>query len=107
MKRIPFAVAFSLAILLEWLAPAQQAPAGKAKQSKYVTGLAKVRWQTKQTGFHYRRPIVKLADGTWLVGDHAEPPSTDWREIEFSFVDVRWHYLNVRRWSPRAPPTGY
>ena len=35
-----------------------------------LTGLAKVRWRTKQTGFHYLRPIIKLADGTWLVGDH-------------------------------------
>ena len=60
-----------------------------------LTGLAKVRWRTKQTGFHYLRPIIKLADGTWLVGDHAEPPRTDWLETEFSFVDVRWHYLNI------------
>ena len=60
-----------------------------------LTGLAKIRWRTKQTGFHYLRPIVKLADGTWLVGDYAESPSTDWRETEFAFTDVRWHYLNV------------
>jgi len=188
VKRIPLAVAISLTILLVWLAPAQQSPAGKAKQPKYVpedhrpslffkedwkhvpsdtpehplvqesirtpnlelklygetpqhigpdtgiweiqrvspkddptfiftapcmtpcalalrhkdyyadlTGLAKIRWRTKQTGFHYLRPIVKLADGTWLVGDYAEPPSTDWRESEFSFVDLRWHYLNIQK----------
>jgi hypothetical protein len=60
-----------------------------------LTGLAKLRWRTKQTGFHLLRPIVKLADGTWLVGDHAEGPSTDWLETEFSFVDVRWHFLNI------------
>jgi hypothetical protein len=62
-----------------------------------LTGLAKVRWRTKQTGFHYLRPIVKLADGTWLVGDYAEPPSTDWRETEFAFADIRWHYLSVEK----------
>ena len=62
-----------------------------------LTGLAKVRWRTKQTGFHYLRPIVKLADGTWLVGDHAEGPSTDWLETEFSFVDVRWHLLDINK----------
>jgi len=60
-----------------------------------LTGLAKVRWRTKQTGFHLLRPIIKLADGTWLVGDYFEPPSTDWRETEFAFADVRWHYLNI------------
>ena len=62
-----------------------------------LTGLAKIRWRTKQTGFHYLRPVIKLADGTWLVGEYAEPPSTDWRETEFSFVDVRWHYLNAQK----------
>ena len=60
-----------------------------------LTGLGKIRWRTKQTGFHLLRPILKLADGTWLVGDHAEEPSVDWRETEFSFGDVRWHYLNI------------
>jgi hypothetical protein len=60
-----------------------------------LTGLARIRWRTKQTGFHYLRPIIKLSDGTWLVGDYAEPPSTDWRETEFALTDVRWHFLNV------------
>jgi hypothetical protein len=60
-----------------------------------MTGLAKIRWRTKQTGFHMLRPIVKLADGTWLVGDYAEPASTDWRETEFAITDVRWHLLNI------------
>ena len=66
-------------------------------RSNYVnlTGLAKIRWRTKQTGFHMLRPIIKLADGTWLVGDHAEGPSVDWRETEFALADVRWHWLNV------------
>src|SRR5216684_2942422 len=35
-----------------------------------LTGLARIRWVTKVSGFHQVRPIVKLADGTWLVGDH-------------------------------------
>ena len=60
-----------------------------------LSGLAKVRWRTKQTGFHLLRPIIKLADGTWLVGDYFEPASTDWRETEFAFADMRWHYLNI------------
>ena len=30
------------------------------------------RWVTKMSGFHQVRPIVKLADGTWLVGDRAD-----------------------------------
>ena len=35
-------------------------------------------------------PIVKLADGTWLVGDRADGSTTDWLTSEFSLADVRW-----------------
>ncbi len=37
-----------------------------------LSGLGRVRWVTKVSGFHQVRPIVKLADGTWLVGDHTD-----------------------------------
>jgi len=57
--------------------------------------LAKLRWRTKENGFHFVRPIVKLADGTWLVGDQAVGYSTDWVESEISFVDVRWRNLDI------------
>jgi hypothetical protein len=60
-----------------------------------LTGLAKMKWRTKQNGFHLVRPIVKLADGTWLVGDHATGYSTDWVETEIAFVDMRWRNLDI------------
>ncbi len=37
-----------------------------------LTGLAMIRWVTKVSGFHQVHPIIKLADGVWLVGDHAD-----------------------------------
>ncbi|MDO8632690.1 MAG: hypothetical protein Q7R41_19580, partial [Phycisphaerales bacterium] len=40
-------------------------------------------------------PIVKLADGTWLVGDHATPFSLDWVESEIQLADVRWRTLDI------------
>ncbi|HSR07365.1 MAG TPA: hypothetical protein VLM42_09455, partial [Bryobacteraceae bacterium] len=46
--------------------------------------VAKIRWRTKEAGFHLLRPVLKLADGTFLVGDHAEGYSQDWLETEFS-----------------------
>ncbi len=74
-------------------------PCGVALRNKanYVdlTGLAKFRWRTKQTGFHLLRPMIKLANGTWLVGDHAEGATTDWHITEFALTDVRWHLLNI------------
>ena len=61
-----------------------------------LTGLAKIRWRTKQTGFHQLRLIVKLADGTMLVSDHYEGGSTDWRETEVTVQDIRWRRLDIR-----------
>ncbi|HUI79019.1 MAG TPA: hypothetical protein VLY24_13930 [Bryobacteraceae bacterium] len=55
-----------------------------------LTGLARIRWVTKVSGFHKVRPIVKLADGTWLVGDHADGSMVDWQENEFLLADVHW-----------------
>ena len=63
-----------------------------------LTGLARVRWTTKMSGFHQVRPIVKLADGTWLVGDRADGSSTrDWMISEINFADVRWMKLDPAR----------
>jgi hypothetical protein len=61
-----------------------------------LTGLAKIRWRTKQTGFHQLRLIVKLADGTLLVSDHYEGASTDWRETEVTVQDIRWRKLDTK-----------
>ena len=55
-----------------------------------LTDLAKIKWRTKQTGYHAMQLIVKLADGRWFLGDYAEGPSTDWLEREFSIIDLRW-----------------
>jgi hypothetical protein len=60
-----------------------------------LSGLATIRWRTKVSGFHQLHPIVKLADGTWLVGDHATGLSSDWVESEIQLADVRWQLLNI------------
>ena len=63
-----------------------------------LTGLARIRWTTKMSGFHQVRPIVKIADGTWLVGDRADGSSTrDWMISEINFADVRWMKLDPAR----------
>jgi hypothetical protein len=60
-----------------------------------LTGLARIRWVTKVSGFHKVRPIVKLGDGTWLVGDHADGSALDWLQSDFSVADVRWLRLDI------------
>ncbi|HLG57880.1 MAG TPA: hypothetical protein VI485_21220 [Vicinamibacterales bacterium] len=62
-----------------------------------LSGLARIRWNTKVSGFHEIRPIVKLADGTWLVGDHTDGTVRDWLFTEFSLGDVRWMRLDIAR----------
>jgi hypothetical protein len=62
-----------------------------------LTGLGRIRWNTKTSGFHQVRPIVKLADGTWYVGDRADGSTKDWLVTEISFADVRWLRLDIGR----------
>lgn len=58
---------------------------------------AKIRWTVRTSGFHQVRPVVKLADGTWLVGDHATGPSADFNQDDVSIADVRWIKLDIKR----------
>jgi hypothetical protein len=60
-----------------------------------LTGVATIRWRTRISGFHYLHPILKLADGTWLIGDKAASLSTNWVESEIQLVDVRWRRLDI------------
>ena len=60
-----------------------------------LSGVATLRWRTRISGFHYLHPIIKLADGTWLIGDKAASLSTNWVESEIQLVDVRWRNLDI------------
>ena len=62
-----------------------------------LSGKARIRWYTKTSGFHQIRPILKLADGTWLVGDHADAYTFDFHESEFYLADVRWLKLDIEK----------
>ncbi len=59
--------------------------------------LAKIRWVVRTSGFHQVRPIVRLADGTWLVGDHATGPSLDFNQADVSIADMHWFRLDPVR----------
>ena len=76
-------------------------------RSNYVdlTGLAKIRWRTKETGFHLLRPIIKLANGTWLVGDHTDGYTIDWQESEITLADLHWRTLDAAK-VVEAPSAG-
>jgi len=76
-------------------------PCGVALRDKQhwadLTGLARIRWTTRTSGFHQIRPIVKLADGTWLVADRTDGSPRDWFVSEISFADLHWLKLDIAR----------
>jgi hypothetical protein len=87
-----------------WTGVCQTAVAATLRhKASYVdlTGLARIRWVTRVSGFHVVRPVVKLADGNWFVGDYAEGAesanSTLFLESEFAVASVRWRPLDISR----------
>ena len=76
-------------------------PCGLALRNKQnladLTGLARIRWTTKMSGYHQIRLVLKLADGTWLVGDRADGSPRDWLVSEIAFADVHWMKLDIAR----------
>ena len=74
------------------------AAAWRAKRSfADLTGLARIRWNTKMSGFHQVWPIVKLADGTWLIGDIPSGSTRDWLVNEISIAALKWTKLDITR----------
>ena len=60
-----------------------------------LSGLAKVRWRAKQAGFRQLRLILQLGDGSWVVSEQSDGPSSDWRIHEFHIADLRWRSLAI------------
>jgi hypothetical protein len=60
-----------------------------------LSGLARIKWNTKMSGFHQVRPLIKLADGTYLVGDKADGSTTDWLWSEIALADVKWLKIDI------------
>jgi hypothetical protein len=69
------------------------------ERNNYVglSGLAKIRWRVRENGYHLLRPIVKLANGSWLVGDQTVGYSPDWIESEIAISNIRWRNLDIEK----------
>ena len=61
-----------------------------------LTGLAKIRWRSKQAGFRLLRIVLKTSNGQWLVSDQNDAASNDWRIREFNIADIRWRRLDIK-----------
>ena len=64
-------------------------------QTLDLSGQAKVRWRTKQSGYRNLHIVVRLADGTWLVSDESDGESADWHVKEFVLSQLRWRKLDI------------
>ena len=60
-----------------------------------LSSFAKIRWRTKQAGFHELRILLKLSDGRWLISDLSDGPSSDWRITEFNVSDINWWWFDI------------
>jgi hypothetical protein len=69
-----------------------------SSKTNYVdlTGKAKIRWYTKVSGFHAVRPVLKLADGTLLIGDHTDANLLDYLQSEFFLSEVKWLKMDAK-----------
>lgn len=66
----------------------------KAKHAD-LSGLSKIRWRSKQSGFRELHIILKLADGIWLVSEQGDGASGDWRITEFNLMDLDWYTIDM------------
>ncbi len=62
-----------------------------------LSGFAKVKWRSKQSGFRKLHLVLKLADGTWIISDQYDNHSKDWRIFEFNVLDINWYSLNIEK----------
>jgi hypothetical protein len=62
-----------------------------------LRGRASIKFTTEVSGFHRVRPLIKLTDGTLLIGDQAEGSVSDFHPYQISFLDVKWLKLDPDR----------
>jgi hypothetical protein len=88
-----------------WTGVCQTAVAATLRHKESFVNLttpgARIKWVTRTSGFHVVRPVLKLADGSFVVGDYAEgAPSANSQlfvESEFALANVRWLSLDITR----------
>ena len=65
-----------------------------------LTGLARVRWIVRTNSVSLLHPIVKLADGTYIVARRAIETGGEFLQVELSFNDLKWFKLDSEKVVP-------
>jgi hypothetical protein len=64
-----------------------------------LSGPGRLKWLIRTGGFHAVRPVVKLADGTFLVADYADSMTNAYLFFEhgFALAGLRWLKLDPEK----------
>jgi hypothetical protein len=68
-----------------------------------LTGLARLRWIVRTNAIHTLYPVVKLADGSLLVGDRAITTGGEFLTVEVAFGGMNWYKLDPEKVVVMAP----
>ena len=61
-----------------------------------LSGLGRIRWALSASGLNVVHPIVRLADGTWLLGEHADGGNQfESHTFEHTVSEQRWIRLDI------------
>jgi hypothetical protein len=73
----------------------------KASFANLAVPGARIKWVTRTSGFHVVRPVLKLADGTFVVGDAGDGGQSANSQLfvasEVALANVRWLSLDIAR----------
>jgi len=65
-----------------------------------LTGSARVRWIVRTNSVSLLHPVVKLADGSYIVARHAIETGGDFLSVELAFNDMKWFKLDPEKVTP-------
>ena len=62
-----------------------------------LTGLARLRWIVRTNSVHTLYPVVKLADGTYILGNRGISTDGEFLQVEVAFTGMRWFRLDAAK----------
>ncbi len=74
----------------------------KTKLADASAATARFRVNAKTSGFHSLRPVVKTAEGVWMIGNIEIGTNADFLVREVNFSEIKWWRLN----GVKVAPTG-
>ena len=68
-----------------------------------LTGLARLRWIVRTNAIHTLYPVVKLADGTMIVGSRGISTDGEFLQVDVAFGGMNWFKLDPAKVVVLAP----